>query len=682
MSLRIAVDIGGTFTDVVVESDDAISTTKTPTTPEDLIQGVRRGVETVLADVGNPEDVTRFIHGTTVGTNAIIEREGGRVGLLTTAGFRDVLAIGRQKRGVMYDLFIDDPTPSFLAPRERRFEIRERVDENGAVLIDLDEDDVLSATDELVTEHGVDSIAICYLFSYANPTHERRTVELVRERYPDVDVSRSSKVDPRFREYERTVVTAFDAYLKPVVSEYVAAMDAMIADLGIECNLQVMQSRGGITDAERITEEPVRSVLSGPAAAVTGAGKLSEVFGQSDLITFDMGGTSSDVSVVEGGSPHITSDGSIVEYPLRTRIVEIETIGAGGGSIAWIDDAGGIRVGPRSAGANPGPACYDRGGNEPTVTDASVVLGHLNPDYFADGTMALDPDAAYEAIEAGIADPLGYDVVEAAKGIHNLVNAKMAEQLRLATVDRGIDPRRFGLFAMGGAGPVHAGKLAELLDVARVIVPPTSGVLSARGLLLSDVEHDFERTYKTRIDDADLSAVGATFDDLRRRGFDAMRAENVPVDAVETAYQADMRYVGQSFEVPVALDREWVERNEHERIAAAFHDSHETIYGHKNLDGVVEFVTLRIVSTYSPADPTLPAIENDRSLASARKGYRTAFFPEQDDAIETPVYDRNRLPADVRFAGPAIVEEPNTTTVVYPGHECSVDEYGVLQIER
>ena len=682
MNLRIAIDIGGTFTDVVVASGDDVWTTKTPTTPDDLIRGVRDGVQTILRKAGgNPEDVSRFIHGTTVGTNAVIEREGGRLGVLTTAGFRDVLAIGRQKRTVMYDLFADPQTPTFLAPRERRFEIPERLDETGEVLVELDEDEVVAAIDELVEDHGVEAIAVCYLFSFANPAHERRTVEIIEERHPEIDVSRSSVVDPRFREYERLVVTAFDAYLKPTITEYISRMSEALADEDIECDLQVMQSRGGITGADLITEEPVRSILSGPAAAVTGSAKLGDVLGQSDLITFDMGGTSCDIALVEDGQPEVTSDGTIMDYPLRTRMVDVKTIGAGGGSIAWIDDADSLRVGPKSAGADPGPVCYGRGGTDPTVTDASVLLGYLNPEYFAGGTLDLDADSARTAIESEVATPLDYSTVEAAKGIHRIVNAKMAEQVRLHTVDRGIDPRRFSLFAMGGAGPVHVGKIAEDLDVPSVVVPPTPGVLSARGLLLSDVEHDHERTFKASLADAELSAVEDVFEDLRGRGIAAMEKEDVPLDDVAVTYQADMRYVGQSFEVPVTVDREWIEQGRIDHITETFHDAHESTYGHKNLDGTVEFVTLRTVSTYAPAQPTLPAWTAEGSLDAAEKATRETYFPGHDGGMETPIYDRAALPAGVSFDGPAIVEEPNTTTVVYPGHECTVDEHGTLLID-
>jgi N-methylhydantoinase A len=675
MPVQIAIDIGGTFTDVVAREDDRTVATKVPTTPENLIRGVRRGIEEILTETaGGRADVDRFVHGTTAATNAVIERTGGTVGVLMTEGFRDTLAIGRQKREDMYDLFLDEQTPTFLAPRERRVEIPERVGPGGEVLAELDEDAVVDAVDSLVEAHDVDAIAVCYLFSFANDDHERRTGELIAAHHPDVDVSLSSAINPRFREYERLVVTAFDAYLRPVVESYVSRMTGMLDEEGIDCELQIMQSRGGIAGATLLEERPVGSVLSGPAAAVAGAADVGGRVGREDLVTIDIGGTSSDVSLVEGGRPQITSEGDVQDYPLRMQMVDISTIGSGGGSVAWLDDADSLHVGPESAGADPGPACYGRGGTRPTVTDASVVLGYLNPDNFADGALDLDVDAAWAAIERDVADPLGYDVVAAAKGIHRIVNTKLAQQLRLATVQRGFDPRNFSLFAMGGAGPIQAGKLAAELAIPEVVVPRSPGVLSASGLLSADVEHDHEATFLRSLSELDPAALSTRYARLAERGERAMEREGVPLDRVEASYQADMRYEGQSFEIELDVPAadEYTDAVVAE-LRERFHDRHDEVYGHRNADDPVEFVNLRVVHSHTPDRADERTVPAGGSLADARKGTREAHFVDDERRHDVPVYERRRLPPDESFDGPAVIEQSDTTTVVYPGQRCRVD---------
>ena len=683
MTIQIAIDIGGTFTDVVAREDDAVFSTKVPTTPENLITGVRRGIDEIIAETsGEHADVERLVHGTTAGTNAVIERNGGTVGILMTEGFRDTLAIGRQKREDMYDLFLDEQTPTFLAPRERRLEITERVGPDGTVLTELDEQDVLDGVERLVTEHDVDSIAVCYLFSFTNSDHEKRTAALIEEAFPDLNVSLSSTINPRFREYERLVVTAFDAYLRPVIESYTARMNEMLDEEGIRCELQIMQSRGGIAGAELMQEKPVGSVLSGPAAAVAGASDVGGRIGRPDLITIDIGGTSSDVSLVENGRPQITSEGEVQDYPLRMQMVDISTIGSGGGSIAWLDDADSLHVGPESAGADPGPACYDRGGDQPTVTDASVVLGYLNPDNFADGSFDLDVDAARDAIEREIADPLGYDLKTAAAGIHRILNTKMAQQLRLTTVQRGFDPRSFSLFAMGGAGPIHAAKLAEEIAAPEVIIPRSPGVLSASGLLSADVEHDQESTFFKSLSAIQPGELEDMFDELTRRGERAMAREGIAADSIDAAYQADMRYKGQSFEikldVPVAktYDADVVDT-----IRERFHDRHEEVYGHKNVDDPVEFVNLRVVHSFTPDRLSTPTTVGGLSLEAAGKTTREAQFVDDDRTYTVPVYERKRLPTGATFEGPAIIEQSDTTTVVYQGQTCHTDDELNLIIE-
>jgi N-methylhydantoinase A len=684
MTVHVAIDIGGTFTDVVARTDDRVATTKVPTTPADLVAGVRSGIGEILADLpADRADVDRFAHGTTAGTNAILERTGGTVGLLMTAGFRDVLAIGRQKREEMYDLSIDPQTPTFLAPRERRVEVPERIDETGTVLEPLDEDAVRAAVDRLVESEGIDSLGICYLHSFTNPEHERRTAEIVAECRPELYVSRSSAVNPKFREYERLVVTAFDAYLRPVIDGYVRRLTGLLDEAGIDAELEIMQSRGGLTTADVVLDRPVGTVLSGPAAAVAGAAEVGGRAGYDDLVTIDMGGTSSDVSLVRNGSPHVSDEGEIDGYPLRTPMVDVNTVGSGGGSVAWLDEADSLHVGPRSAGADPGPACYGRGGTEPTVTDASVVLGYLNPDYFADGALDLDADAARRAIRERVAEPLGYGVPEAARGIHSIVTTRLAEQLRLTTVKRGHDPREFVLFPMGGAGPVYAADLAATLDVPRVVVPRTPGVLSAGGLLAADVEHDHETTHVRRLDRTDAAALAEAYADLEARGRAATARAGGDPDAATLVRQADMRYHGQSFEIEVELPAGPAALTDDalEAVRESFHRRHEQVYGHRDESAAVEFVTLRTVYTYSPPGTATPPARTGESLADARKGTREVRFVDEGGPRETAVYERAELPAGVDVEGPAIVEQSDTTTVVPPAASCRTDDRGTLLVD-
>lgn len=683
MTVRVAIDIGGTFTDVIAREDDNVAATKVPTTPDDLIKGVRRGINQILHETsGTQKDVSRFIHGTTAGTNAVIERNGGTVGLLMTEGFRDTLAIGRQKREDMYDLFLDEQTPTFLAPRERRFEIGERVGPDGEILKPLDEARVLEAVDRLVADHDVDAIAVCYLFSFVNADHEERTAELIEAEYPEVDVSLSSQINPRFREYERLVVTAFDAYLRPVIESYIARLNTMLEEESIDCEFQIMQSRGGIASAGILEEKPVASVLSGPAAAVSGAADVGRGIGREDLITIDIGGTSSDVSMIEGGRPQITSEGEIQDYPLRMQMVDISTIGSGGGSIAGLDEADSLYVGPESAGADPGPACYDRGGTEPTVTDASLVLGYLNPTNFADGSFELNPDAARDSIQREIADPLDYDVITAAKGIHKIMNTKMAQQLRLTTVQRGFDPRRFSLFAMGGAGPIQAGKLAEDLSIPEVVIPRSPGVLSASGLLSADIEHDHERTFLRSLENLEPGELAKCFAELTEQGQQAMAREGVKDAALTERYQADMRYEGQSFEIELEFPkRKTYSAEDLREIEKRFHDRHDEVYGHRNENDPIEFVNIRVIHSSSPEQLETPTEVGGESLEAALKERRTAHFVDDDEAHETPVYERRSLPVGTSFEGPAIIEQSDTTTVVYPGQTCRTDEALNLLIE-
>jgi N-methylhydantoinase A/oxoprolinase/acetone carboxylase beta subunit len=668
--ISIAVDIGGTFTDVVAA--DSVSgryyTTKVPSTPGHLVDAVRDGALRALADAGvDAAMVERFVHGTTVGTNAVLEQRGAVTAVLTTEGFEDVLEIGRLKRTAMYDVFVEAETPVFLAPRRRRRGVRERVGADGQVVTPLDEDHLRAVVRELCDQHHVEAFAVCLLFSFRNAAHERRVRDLIHEIDPDLGVSLSSDVDPMFREYERTVVTAFDAYLRPVIERYVRELAEELRGIGITAPLQIIQSRGGITSAELVAEKPVSVLLSGPAAGVIGGKFVGARAGLDNLITIDIGGTSADISLIAASKPLISTEGKIDRYPLRIPMVDVNTIGAGGGSIAWVDSTGGFRVGPQSAGSEPGPACYGRGGTQPTVTDASVVLGYLNPAFFAGGTVGLDPEAARAAV-LGLANRLGLSVTEAAAGIHKVVNSKMADEVRLVSIRRGYDPRQFALVPLGGAGPVHGGRLAAELGIPTVLVPPVPGVLSALGLLVANVEHDHAETVALRVDDATPAQLEEIFGRLTEQVEAKMSFDGVPADEVKTTRTADVRYVGQSYtlEVPVSEPADETTAGE---VARSFHVAHERVYGYATPQAVTELVNLRVVQSWGLPHPELAA-------AAAPSAYqppdsRPVFFDETGDYVETPIYRREHVGVGDEIVGPAIIEQTDTTFVVYPG-QCAV----------
>ena len=498
----IGVDIGGTFTDVVcLDAAGHMRLLKLPTTPRNPSAGAIDAVGVLRRQWGvAPDAIARFVHGTTIATNAVLERKGARIGLITTSGFKDVLEIGRQMRRAMYDLVLKPETPVFLAPGAFRKEVPERVGPAGEVLVPLDETAVARAVGELAAA-GVEAIAVCYLFSFVNPAHELRTREIILHLHPELMVSLSSEVDPAFREYERTCVTAFDAYVKPVVGRYLEAMEQDLAGAGVGARLQIMQSRGGVCSSAVARQRPVRLFLSGPAAGVVGALEAARQDGLDDLITVDIGGTSCDVALVSGGIPLNRAESTIAGYSVRVPSVDITTIGAGGGSIAWIDAGGALRVGPELAGSEPGPACYDRGGEAATVTDASLILGYIDPDYFAGGSLKLVPQRAREAVARTIAQPLGMSVEMAALGIHRVLNAQMAEAIRLVSIGRGIDPRGYALLPLGGGGPLHACALARELGMTRIAVPIHPGVLSAAGLLSAPIEHEVSAAFQRDLRD-------------------------------------------------------------------------------------------------------------------------------------------------------------------------------------
>jgi N-methylhydantoinase A len=676
--LSIGVDVGGTFTDVVMRrAGQPTRILKTPSTRADPSIAVLGALKQMETDWGLPaSQVRRFVHGTTVATNAVLERKGACVGLITTRGFRDVLEIGRQMRHQMYDLALDPETPTFLAPGRFRREVSERVGPKGEVLAPLDEEGVARAADELIAA-GAQAIAIVFLFSFLNDAHERRARAIVGTRHPGIPVSLSCEVDPAFREYERTVVTAFDAYVKPVVDGYIASLAAGLVSAGIAAPLQVMQSRGGIAGAATARLRPVRLFLSGPAAGVIGAKMAGEAAGLRNLISMDIGGTSCDIALIENGAPALRSEGRIAGYPVRVSMVDVNSIGAGGGSIAWLDAARGLRVGPQSAGAEPGPACYGLGGDAPTVTDASVVLGYLDPDHFAGGRMQLMPQLAREVIARALARPLNVTVEQAALGIHRIINAQVAEGIRLVSIRQGHDPRRFTLLPLGGAGALHACAIAEELGLERILVPRNPGVLSAAGLLAAPVEHEVSAALPRALKDLAMSEVRGMLDHLDMRCGALMAPENVLRDEITRHYFADVCYAGQGYHLEVPLDPDVAEPLA--ALMAAFDAAHDRIYGFAP-HAAVHLVNLRAVHRAAGVENEPEAWAPGRRAPPRR--HARILLPEQGGPLEAAVHDRAALNARDTFAGPAIIEQDDTTTLVAPGWKGRVDRLGNLVLER
>lgn len=676
--IEIGVDVGGTFTDVVCYANGRpVVVLKVPTTRQDPSRAILSALKQ-LADSGMETDrITRFVHGTTVATNAVLERRGPKIGLLTTRGFKDVLEIGRQMRQQMYDAILEPETPVFLAPGAMRKEVVERVAADGTVLEPLDEASCAAAASDLVAR-GATSIAVCFLHAYLNPRHEQKAAEILRKAYPQLYVSISSEVDPAFREYERTVVTAFDAYIKPVVDRYLDNLEDGLKRAGLRVPLQVMQSRGGVCVAGVARERPVRLFLSGPAAGVIGGQAVGDAAGIKDIITIDIGGTSSDIALVHSGKPIIRAEGLVAGYPIRVPMVDVNAIGAGGGSVAWIDAAGGLRVGPRSAGSEPGPASYGLGGEEATVTDASIVLGYIDPAYFAGGTMALKPELARAAIQKRIAEPLGLSVEEAALGIHRVINAQMTEGIRLVSIRQGFDPRNFTLVPLGGGGGIHAAALADDLKINQILIPRHPGVLSAAGLLVANIEHEKSVAFAQDLQGLSIGAVKEKISELDAACAALMSREAIGDGSIDRLYFADVCYIGQShyLEIPLHLGEEGALA----RLYDDFNVAHERVFGHAQR-APARIVNLRSLH-FVRAQPPLPASEGSAAASRAHEKTRNAHFVGETAAIEARIYVREQMTARTVVDGPAIIEQADTTTLVPAGWQVRNAPGGNLLMTR
>ncbi|MCP5154135.1 MAG: hydantoinase/oxoprolinase family protein [Ectothiorhodospiraceae bacterium] len=684
----IGVDVGGTFTDLVyTDTDDAtVVTHKTPTTPDDPSSGVIAGALELCRRAGvDPAAIDHLLHGTTIATNAVLEHDGAVAGMITTEGYRDIVHIGRHQRPQHYSIMQEIPWQDRpLVRRRHRKTVRERlVAPSGAVMTPLDEEGVRRAAREL-RDAGVRSVAICFLFSYLDPVHEDRARELVLEEHPDCFVTTSSSISPQFREFERFTTAAMNAFIGPKVRTYVTDLERRMSEAGLGCDLHVMGSNGGAATAKMVSEKPVLTLLSGPAAGVLGGAWSGALSGYENLITFDVGGTSADIGIVVDGTFAEASarDTWIGGYPVLAPMIDIHTIGAGGGSIAHLDAGGAFQVGPRSAGARPGPAAYGHGGDRPTVTDAHVVLGRLDPENFLGGEMALDVAASRRVIEA-FAREVGMSTEATAAGVLTVVNANMANAIRSRTVQKGLDPRDFALVAFGGAGPLHAVDVAALLGIPRVIVPAFPGITSAVGLLTTDLKYDAIRTEFQVSDAVDLARLDADFDAMQAQLSAQLAADGVDPSRVRHVRAGDLRYVGQGYELRVPVQPGPVTEATIERLLADFAAAHEAEYGHLFADSPVEIVNIRLTAAGEIAKIGPPALDGGPDLDAAEVRTAPCHFTVDGAvrALPTRFLDRTRLPRGVVITGPAVILQTDTTTVVPPGCAVSADARGNLVID-
>jgi N-methylhydantoinase A/oxoprolinase/acetone carboxylase beta subunit len=690
---RLGFDIGGTFTDFVLV--DAVSGTvhlnKVLTTPRDPAQAVIEGLRTLLAQAGvAAADLQIAIHATTLITNALIERKGARTALLTTEGFRDVLEMGTEVRYDIYDLFLERPEP--LVPRRWRYEARERMDKDGGVLTPLDAQ-ALRRVGRQMRDAGIEAVAVAFLHSFRNPSHERLARTALARELPDAVVSLSSEVAPEIREYERICTTVANAYVQPITRYYVEDLERRLAAGGYRRRMFLMLSSGGITTGDVASAFPIRMVESGPAAGVLAAAYYSQSMALDSVISLDMGGTTAKIGLVKHNRPtkaNMMEVGRVKRHkrgsgiPIRVPVIEMIEIGAGGGSIAHVDALGLLKVGPQSAGAEPGPACYGQGGTEPTVTDANVVLGYLDPGYFLGGTMPLDAGAATRALRTRLAEPLALSVTDAARGVFEVVNQNMLAAIKVHIAERGEDPQKFHLFAFGGAGPAHAYELARALRMKGVVVPPGAGATSAMGLVTTPVSFDFARSLVTRLDRASWDDLRAVFDAMSEEGARMLREAGVDPTApdVHVVHAMDLRHKGQGYELTVEIPDTLFERGSVDDLAAHFYARYTDKYGHAHTGLPVELITCRLsIAGPTPRVPASAAGGSASGDGAPLKGRRRVYFPEAGVYVETPVYDRYRLAAGAALEGPAVIEERECTIIAGPSSRVRVDANGNLFID-
>lgn len=678
---RVGVDSGGTFTDICLydEHTGRMDIWKTASTPDDPSQGILDAISEIFERVGvRMSDLSYFGHGTTVATNALIELEGARTGLITTAGFRDLLEIGRQKRPSLYDMMADKP--KLLVPRDRRIEVPERLRSDGSIECHLDIESVRIAAQKLADKE-VDAVAVCFLYSFLDSGHELAAAAVLADEIDDAFVTVSSDVAPEFREFERLTTTVVNAFLGQVMRHFVTRLDTRLREAGIPVPVHLTQSNGGVIGVETAAAHPVRTLLSGPSTGVVAAQEIAQRAGFENVITLDAGGTSSDVALLENGVCKRSAEGEVHGYPIKLPMLDIHTVGAGGGSIAWVDSGGLLKVGPRSAGALPGPACYGRGGREPTVTDANVVLQTLNPVTILDGRMRIERDLAVNAV-SGLAERLGMGLNQTAQGIISVATANMAKAIRVISVQRGHDPRDYALMAYGGAGPLHAAWLARELEISRVIVPPAPGALCALGLLVTDLKADFSQTRRILLSPDAASEVSAIYDVLAKRATRWHERESIPSARRMLIRTADMRYMGQNHELQVTVPAGPITAASIDRAADNFEAAHRQRFGFAVEGESIEFVTLRIeaLGQVNKTEPSRVPVREQTGSPEPRDR-RNVWLSEPGGPVDCPVYSRSDILTGQTIPGPAIVEQMDTTTLVLPEMLVQVDEWQNLIME-
>ncbi|MHC5009642.1 MAG: hydantoinase/oxoprolinase family protein [Planctomycetota bacterium] len=685
---KIGIDVGGTFTDLFLGSTAGeVEVAKTLSTPHDPSIGVLEGLRRLAASRGlEPAafvpQVRTIVHGTTVTTNAVLTRGGARTGLITTRGVRDALEMRRGIREERYDNRLQNVTP--LVPRRRRLGVGGRIDYAGKELTPLDPEEIRAAASRL-GEAEVDAVAVCFMNAFANPSHEREALAIVKAALPDAYACASSEVLPVVRFYNRVSSTVLNAYVGPVLGAYLKSLEEKLAGVGFAGVLLIMQSNGGVALPDVIAAQPASTLLSGPAAGPTAAVAHTRIHGRDDCILVDMGGTSFDASLVRDGAAALATEGEIARLRIALPMLDITTIGAGGGSVGWIDEGGLLRMGPASAGADPGPACYGRGGERPACTDADLVLGYLDPAYFAGGKMQLDEARARRAIETEIAGPLGLGVEAAAAGMYRVINANMAHGVREITIKRGLDPREFPMVVAGGAGAIHACMIAHELGIPELLVPPTSSVLCAVGMLLSDLQHDRVRTYITPFQALDFARLQSLVAEMSEEGARQLEEEEVPEERCRHEVALDLRYLKQYHEVTLRVPRETIDGADAGAIAEAFHEEHDRLYGYElREEGTdLELINVRVRSIGQVEKPRFPRLaEGGEDPGAALKGSRRAYVPEREAFENTPVYDGHALVSGNVIPGPALVERVDTTIFVSASYEARIDEYGSCRLRR
>ena len=677
---RIGIDVGGTFTDVTLLNSETgrYYTYKLSSTLQDQSLAIANGTKETLELYGVPvSEIEYFGHGTTVATNMIIERKGAKTALITTKGFRDLLEIGRQTRPSLYNIMEDKPET--LVKRSLRKEISERVTAKGDILRDVDRDEVRAVLKEL-KEQGVESIAVCFLFSFLNSRNEKIVEECIKEVWPEAYYSVSSTILPEFREFERLSTTVINSYLGPRMKMYIHNLRQRIKEVGVTVEPYITQSNGGVMSISSTIQTPVQTALSGPSAGVMGAVYIAEAAGFKDIITYDMGGTSTDVSLVKDGIAEYTTKRKVCGLPSGVPMIDVHAVGAGGGSIAQIDNAGALKVGPESAGANPGPAAYGLGNENPVVTDANLVLGRINPHYVLGGRLKIDAELSKKAVKKKIADPMGIGTEEAALGIVKVVNSNMARAIRVITVEKGHNPSDFTLVAYGGAGPLHAVHLAQEMGIRTVLIPPAPGALCALGLLTADIKKSYVRTAIASYDEMTPEQINAVMSSLRDEGSAWLDSEKVPSKRRKFHGIAEMRYVGQNYELQVEIPTENITVSDIEKMKQDFFVAHEKNYGYYNPNAPVQFVNFRCEATGIVKKPNLAELETTLDDPSkAEIGRRVVHF-EESGAVDCPVYDRAKFGRAERVNGPCIIEQMDSTTVVPPNTWFSIDKFGNLII--